>query len=58
MIDINLVFLGLTSNTDKTKFMPITEARHLCENIRIKSQAVEKVRAYKYIATVVDENNE
>lgn len=49
---------GLTINIKKTKFMKMTESQQRQDNLWIKGKLGENVSKYRYLETVVNDNNE
>lgn len=49
---------GLSLNIKKTKFMKISKNNNTNEILRVGSQAIERVKRYTYLGTLITENND
>lgn len=49
---------GLSLNISKTKYMLITKTTQDNRKIYVKNQPIERVRQYKYLGTIINENND
>lgn len=49
---------GLTLNTKKTQFMVITKSQQRQESLMIHGEQIKKVSKYKYLGTIINEDND